>query len=96
MKIFYRVYVCDGNWLPGVTGHDINDDSNGQEIDVLKVYYYSPANCTRFAAFITRSVLNLQSYYPEQIDDNIDGGMDGHAGIVARRTCCTDAGASHL
>jgi hypothetical protein len=23
---------------------------------------------------------NLQSYYPEQIDDNTDGGMDGFSG----------------
>ena len=77
----YRVHNCGGDWLSYVTGYDVNDGNNGyagngQEIDAVEVYYYTPEGVeTHYAKY--RVSPNLQSYYPEQIDDQ----ADGYAGV---------------
>jgi hypothetical protein len=85
-SVRYRVHVCGGDWLPYVTGYNINDDNNGyagngQEIDAVEAYYYSPAGMHPLRCAHYKVSPNLQSYYPEQIDDNTDSGMDGYAGV---------------
>ncbi|WP_323135416.1 N-acetylmuramoyl-L-alanine amidase family protein [Caproicibacterium sp. BJN0003] len=83
--IRYRVHVCGSDWLPWVTGYDINDDNNGyagngQEIDAIEVYYYSPAGMCPLRCAHYKVSPNLQSWYEEQIDDNTGDGMDGFSG----------------
>ncbi len=46
-SVKYRVHIKGGNWLPYVTGCNINDAvngyaGNGLEIDAVEVYYYTP------------------------------------------------------
>ena len=49
-SIKYRVHIKGGNWLPYVTGCNINDFNNGfagdgkNIIDAVEVYYFTPNN----------------------------------------------------
>ena len=79
--IRYRVHVKGGNWLPYVTGYDINDISNGyagngKVIDAVEVYYYTPDDIRPFK----RAKYKVNEY-PWQYDNEKDIRQDGYAGV---------------
>ena len=79
-SIRYRVHVKGGNWLPYVTGYDINDISNGyagngKVIDAVEVYYYTPDDIRPFK----RAKYKVNEY-PWQYDNEQDTRQDGYAG----------------
>lgn len=78
--IRYRVHVKGGNWLPYVTGYDINNSStgyagNGKVIDAVVVYYYTPDDIRPFK----RAKYKVNEY-PWQYDNEKDTRQDGYAG----------------
>lgn len=84
-KVKYRVHVLDGDWLPYVTGYNINNHRNGyagtgKPIDAIEVYYYTPNNIRPYKkAKYHVSPLN-GSYWPWQYDNEKTNGQDGYAG----------------
>ena len=80
-SIRYRVHVKGGNWLPYVTGYDINDTSNGyagngKVIDAVEVYYYTPDDIRPY-----KKAKYKVNEYPWQYDNEQDRGQDGYAGL---------------
>lgn len=80
-SIRYRVHVKDGNWLPYVTGYNINDSingyaGNGKIIDAVEVYYYTPDDIRPF-----KKAKYKVNKYPWQYDNETDRGQDGYAGL---------------
>lgn len=52
-SVWYQAHVKGGDWLPKVTGYDINDFENGwagddREIDCIRVYYNTPSDIRPF------------------------------------------------
>ena len=84
-KVKYRVHIKGGDWLPYVTGYNINDyhngyAGNGKPIDAIEVYYYTPNNIRPYKkAKYHVSPLN-GSYWPWQYDNEKTNGQDGYAG----------------
>ena len=79
-SIRYRVHVKGGNWLPYVTGYDINDLSNGyagdgKVIDAVEIYYETPDDIRPFK----RAKYKVNEY-PWQYDNEKDTRQDGYAG----------------
>ena len=79
-SIRYRVHIKGGNWLPYVTGYDINNTStgyagNGKVIDAVEVYYYTPDDIRPFK----RAKYKVNEY-PWQYDNEKDTRQDGYAG----------------
>lgn len=79
--IRYRVHVKGGNWLPYVTGYDINNRSTGyagnsKVIDAVEVYYYTPDDIRPFK----RAKYKVNEY-PWQYDNEKDTRQDGYAGV---------------
>lgn len=79
-SIRYRVHVKGSNWLPYVTGYDINDISNGyagngKVIDAVEVYYETPDDIRPYK----RAKYKVNEY-PWQYDNEQDRGQDGYAG----------------
>ena len=79
-SIRYRVHVKRGNWLPYVTGYDINNSStgyagNGKVIDAVEVYYETPDDIRPFK----RAKYKVNEY-PWQYDNEKDSRQDGYAG----------------
>lgn len=79
--IRYRVHVKGGNWLPYVTGYDINNSStgyagNGKVIDAVEIYYYTPDDIRPYK----RAKYKVNEY-PWQYDNEQDRGQDGYAGV---------------
>lgn len=87
-SVKYRVHLKNGNWLPYVTGYDINDITNGyagngrDEIDAVEVYYFTPAGYSYKKAKYRVSPVNGTSYYDWQTDNDKTNGMDGYAGAM--------------
>ena len=86
----YRVHVLGGDWLPSVTGCDINDSKsgyagNGKPIDAVEVYYTTPKGRTARRAKYRVSPIG-GGYYPWQYDNETTGGQDGYAGSYGRKT----------
>lgn len=80
-SIRYRVHIKGGNWLPYVTGYDINDISNGYAgngkiIDAVEVYYYTPDDIRPYK----RAKYKVNEY-PWQYDNEKDTRQDGYAGV---------------
>ena len=80
-SIRYRVHVKGSNWLPYVTGYDINDLSNGyagngKVIDAVEVYYETPDDIRPYK----RAKYKVNEY-PWQYDNEQDRGQDGYAGV---------------
>ena len=80
-SIRYRVHVKDGNWLPYVTGYNINDSNNGyagngKVIDAVEVYYETPDDIRPFK----RAKYKVNEY-PWQYDNEKDTRQDGYAGV---------------
>ena len=79
-SIRYRVHVKGSNWLPYVTGYDINNSStgyagNGRVIDAVEVYYYTPDDIRPF-----KKAKYKVNEYPWQYDNEKDSRQDGYAG----------------
>ena len=78
--IRYRVHVKGGNWLPYVTGFDINNSStgyagNGKVIDAVEVYYFTPDDIRPY-----KKAKYKVNEYPWQYDNEKDTRQDGYAG----------------
>lgn len=84
-SVKYRVHVKGGEWLPYVTGYNINDHKNGyagnsKVIDAIEVYYYTPNGVKPYHKAKYRvSPLN-GNYWPWQYDNETDDNQDGYAG----------------
>lgn len=81
-SIRYRVHIKGGNWLPYVTGYNINDYISGwagdgvNAIDCVECYYYTP-NDIRPYQYAYYKVNN----YPYQKDLIKGNGFDGFGGV---------------
>lgn len=85
-SIAYRVHLLGGGWLPKVTGYNINDAvngyaGNGQVIDAIEVYFYTPAGCIAKKAKYRVAPCG-GGYYPWQYDNETGNGQDGYAGAM--------------
>ena len=83
-SIKYRVHIKGGQWLPYVTGYDINNSMNGWAgnnlaIDLIEVYYYTPDNVRPFKKIYYRA-----NGLPWQSDNDKNSKMDGYAGIIGK------------
>lgn len=83
-SVKYRVHIKGGQWLPYVTGYDINNSMNGWAgnnlaIDLIEVYYNTPGNIRPYKKIYYR-VDNL----PWQTDNDKNSQMDGYAGIIGK------------
>ena len=79
-SIKYRVHVKGGNWLPYVTGYDINDIANGyagndKAIDAVEIYYNTPNDIRPY-----KKAKYKVNEYPWQYDNEKDTRQDGYAG----------------
>lgn len=81
-SIKYRVHIKGGNWLPYVTGCNINNFNNGfagdgkNIIDAVEVYYFTPNNIRPY-----KKAKYKVNNYPYQYDNEKGNGMDGYAGV---------------
>ena len=85
----YRVHVKGGNWLPYVTGYDVNDSKNGyagngKPIDAVEIYYYTPDGVTPLKKAKYRVAPTGKDYYSWQLDDEKTNGQDGYAGLFGK------------
>lgn len=87
-SVKYRVHVLGGDWLPWVTGCNWNDHNNGyagngQVIDVIQIYYETPADIVAKYGYQKAqyrvSPVN-GNYYSWQFDNETGNGQDGYAG----------------
>lgn len=92
-SIKYRVHIKEirdnngniivkGRWLPYVTGYNIKDKingyaGNGNIIDCVEVYYYTPNNIRPF-----KKAKYKVNNYPYQYDNEKTKGQDGYAGVM--------------
>lgn len=80
-SIKYRAHIKGGDWLPFVTGYDINDINNGyagdgRVIDAIEVYYYTPNDIRPYK----RAKYKINDY-DWQYDNEKTNGQDGYAGV---------------
>ena len=81
-SIKYRVHIKGGNWLPYVTGCNINDFNNGfagdgkNIIDAVEIYYFTPNDIRPY-----KKAKYKVNNYPYQYDNEKGNGMDGYAGV---------------
>ena len=81
-SIKYRVHIKGGNWLPYVTGYDINNFENGfagdgvNVIDCVECYYYTPNDIRPF-----KKAKYKVNNYPYQYDNETSNNQDGYAGV---------------
>ena len=84
-SIKYRVHIKGGNWLPHVTGCNINDFNNGfagdgkNIIDAVEVYYFTPNDIRPYKKIYYRA-----NGLPWQSDNDKNSKMDGYAGIIGQ------------
>ena len=67
-------------WLPYVTGYNIDDFNNGyagdgRQIDAVEVYYYTPSDIRPY-----KKAKYRVNNYPWQYDNETSNGQDGYAG----------------
>ena len=79
--IKYRVHVKGGNWLPYVTGYDVNNFENGYAgdgriVDAVEVYYYTPDSIRPY-----KKAKYKVNNYDWQYDNEKTNGQDGYAGV---------------
>ena len=81
-SIKYRVHIKGGNWLPYVTGCNINDFNNGfagdgkNIIDAVEVYYFTPNDIRPY-----KKAKYKVNNYDWQYDSEKTNGQDGYAGV---------------
>lgn len=83
-SVWYQVHVKGGDWLPSVTGYDINDFNNGyagngKPIDAIRIYYNTPDNIRPYKKAKYR-VNDL----PWMYDNEPDASGDTFAGVIGR------------
>ncbi len=91
-SVKYRVHVLGGDWLPWVTGFNINDyingyAGNGKVIDAIEIYYFTPddyANKHGYKKAQYRVSPLKANYYDWQYDNEITNGQDGYAGAFGK------------
>lgn len=88
-SVKYRVHIKGGNWLPYVTGYNINDSKNGyagngKVIDAVEIYYYTPAGIKPAKKAKYRIAPTGKDYYSWQYDNEKTNGQDGYAGLFGR------------
>lgn len=81
-SIKYKVHVKGGNWLPAVTGYNINDHENGyagigKQIDAIEVYYYTPDDIRPY-----KKAKYKINDYDWQYDNEKGNGQEGWAGAI--------------
>lgn len=79
-NVKYRVHIKGGQWLPYVTGYDINNSMNGWAgnnlaIDLIEVYYNTPGNIRPY-----KKAKYKVNNYDWQYDNEKTKGQDGYAG----------------
>lgn len=80
--IKYRVHIKGGNWLPYVTGYNVNDFNNGfagdgkNIIDAVEVYYFTPNDIRPY-----KKAKYKVNNYDWQYDNEKTNGQDGYAGV---------------
>ena len=79
-SVKYRVHIKGGQWLPYVTGYNINNSMNGWAgnnlaIDLIEVYYNTPGNIRPY-----KKAKYKVNNYAWQYDNEKGKGMDGYAG----------------
>lgn len=79
-SVKYRVHIKGGQWLPYVTGYDINNSMNGWAgnnlaIDLIEVYYHTPGDIRPF-----KKAKYKVNNYDWQYDNETKKGQDGYAG----------------
>ena len=79
-SVKYRVHIKGGQWLPYVTGYDINNSMNGWAgnnlaIDLIEVYYNTPSNIRPY-----KKAKYKVNNYAWQYDNEKTKGQDGYAG----------------
>lgn len=84
-KVKYRVHIKGGDWLPYVTGYNINDYHNGyagtgKPIDAIEVYYSTPNDIRPYKKAKYRVSPLHGDYWPWQYDNEETNGQDGYAG----------------
>lgn len=80
-SVWYQAHVKGGDWLPKVTGYDINDFENGwagddREIDCVRIYYNTPSDIRPF-----KKAKYKANDYEWQYDNETSHGQDGFAGV---------------
>ena len=88
-SVKYRVHVMGGDWLPWVTGYNINDIANGyagngKVIDAIQVYFYTPDDIRPFKKAEYRVAPVGGGYYAFQHDNETTNGQDGYAGLFGK------------
>lgn len=87
-KVRARVHTANG-WLPYLEfGNRYNKNDltngvlgNGNPIDAVEIYYYTPAGYKYKKAVYRVSDLKHSTFYSEQYDNETTNGMDGYAGL---------------
>lgn len=88
-SVKYRVHTKETGWLPYVTGYGTILSSRyagdcKHYIDAVEVYYFTPDSIRPYKCAKYRVAPVSGNYYPWQIDDNKDSGMDGYAGVFGK------------
>ena len=88
-SIKYRVHIKGGNWLPYVTGYNVNDANNGyagsnKEIDGIEIYYSTPQDIRPYKKAKYRVAGINKNYYSWQYDNEKGNGQDGYAGSIGK------------
>ena len=76
-------------WLPWVSGYNLKDTvngyaGNGQVIDAIEVYYYTPDGIKPVKKAKYRVAPCGRGYYPWQYDNETKKGQDGYAGLFGQ------------
>ena len=87
-EIKYRVHLLNGDWLPWVTGYDIDDDVNGyagikgKVIDGLQVEFEGVGD---FKATYRVRKQGKSSFFDWQYNSEQDSKQDGYAGLLGTK-----------
>ena len=87
-NIKYRVHLLNGDWLPWVTGYDIDDDVNGyagikgKVIDGLQVEFEGVGD---YKATYRARKQGKNKFMPYQHNTENDSSQDGYAGVIGTK-----------
>lgn len=79
--------IREAEWLPYVTGYNLDDFYNGyagdgRQIDAIEVYYYTPEDIINTSGY-KRAKYRVNNY-EWQYDNETSNGQDGYAGIFGK------------
>lgn len=80
-SVWYQAHIKGGDWLPAVTGYNVDDFENGwagddREIDCVRIYYNTPSDIRPF-----KKAKYKANDYEWQYDNETSHGQDGFAGV---------------